>query len=110
MDLNLLSTRERDRIEELKWDYENAMYRYRQYKEDSEKEFDQADTELRYADDYDRKYYDYKDDSYRNYANECRSNAQSRSYEGRQLAAEAQRYYEEAQEYKRDLSSMGIYV
>ena len=51
-------------IEELKRNYEDEKYYYEQYNEKAEKEFEQADVEKRYAEDYEWKYNEFNDESY----------------------------------------------
>lgn len=101
---------DRSRIEELRRNYQDAMYSYDQYKSRAEQFYDQADTEERYADDYRRKYEEWHEESDLRSAESCCSSASHYRYEGRSCEEKASRYYDEARRYERELNAMGVYI
>ena len=72
-------------IEELKRNYEDEKYYYEQYNEKAEKEFEQADVEKRYAEDYEWKYNEFNDESYNNQAQSCYRSSEHHQNEGNRL-------------------------
>lgn len=78
----------------------NAYSRYQSYVSQAEREEDQADTELRYAEDYEYRAREYDDDSARSEASSCRSKAQYNLSRAREYRSQADYYYGLYQEYK----------
>ena len=78
----------------------NAYSHYQSYISQAEREEDQADTELRYAEDYEYRAREYDDDSARSEASSCRSKAQYNLSRAREYRSQADYYYGLYQEYK----------
>ena len=97
-------------IEELKRNYEDEKYYYEQYNEKAEKEFEQADVEKRYAEDYEWKYNEFNDESYNNQAQSCYRSSEHHQNEGNRLKNEANWHLDKAQQYKRSLEAEGVYL
>ena len=76
----------------------------------AEKEFEQAETEKRYAEDYEGKYRDFQDESYYNQAQSCYRSSEYHQGEGKRFENEANRHFDNAQQYKRSLEAEGIYL
>ncbi len=97
-------------IEGLKWNYNNEIDHSNECKSKAQYNYDQADTEERYAENYERQYNEYQDEDYKTQADRCYSNADYYRREGDQWRSEAERHYNQAQGYKRDLEAEGIYL
>ena len=74
---------------------DDAYSRYQDYKSMGDDAKSRAETELRYAEDYERRWHDGGDDMDHNSASECYSSA-------RIYLNEAERYYSQADDYYRD--------
>lgn len=81
-------------------DADNAYSRYESYKSEAERYADQADTELRYAEDYERRGREFDDSSALSQASSCRSSAEYCMREARSAKSQADYYYNLYLEYK----------
>ena len=99
----------RDRIEELRSGYQDAMSQYNNCKREAERHFDLADAEENYAEDYMIIYSEWHNESDLRSAESGKSRASYCMSEGKQYEDRANRYYEEVRRYERELNAMGIY-
>lgn len=78
----------------------DAYSRYQSYLADAERELSQADTELRYAEDYEYRAREYNDSSAASQASSCRSNARYNTSRAEDYRRKADYYYGLYEEYK----------